>query len=102
MAVGSWQLAVGSWQLAVGGSRFAVRSWQQLFCTKRQEVPPEAAHPGPRQRVESPHEEGVEQQPLPSAVQARLHRKPFLDQADVAKAGQQRAELAGAVTLQHR
>src|SRR5204863_5988039 len=72
------------------------------FGAEGEQVPAEPPHPRARQRVEGADEEGVERHPLPAAVQPRLHREALLDDADVAKAGEERAEFAGAVALEHR
>src|SRR5215471_135330 len=60
---------------------------------ERQQVPAEAPHPRPRQRVERADEERVEHEPLPSAVEPRLHGKALLHDPNAAEAGQQAREL---------
>ena len=65
-------------------------------------MPAEALHERLRQRVERPDEHAVVDGALPSAVQPRPHRKPFRHDADLAKPGHERLELADAELQQHR
>src|SRR5581483_5818709 len=63
-------------------------------------MPAVAAHQRAWQRVERAHEEAVEEESLPAAVQARLHRESLRDDADVPLAAEQGFEFAPGIFLE--